>query len=207
MSKEDRRKREYESRVSKILEAAREKFEIKEYEAVTMEEIAESAEFAKGTVYYYFSSKSAVLFEIIKNDFKELIYVLDSASKSCDDTFDKLKAIIISYSKYQSLNCSKIVLLWKSFNSGQSVFGETEIKELKKYHRVFINIVEDVISNGIKEGRVKSINPTYAAAIIGGLIMGMPGVGQGYINNFSWDGYYQTVIDTVISGLKSEEEG
>lgn len=57
MGKEDRRNREKARRIEAIVDAAETVILAKGFEAATMDEIAESAELSKGTLYLYFKSK------------------------------------------------------------------------------------------------------------------------------------------------------
>jgi len=58
---ESRRQRKYRQRREAIIEAARRVFERKGYEGASIEEIAAEADFAKGSIYYYFENKSSLV--------------------------------------------------------------------------------------------------------------------------------------------------
>ncbi len=62
---EERRRREREARVRSILEAALRVFAREGLRPATMDAIAAEAQLGKGTVYYYFSSKEALLEELV----------------------------------------------------------------------------------------------------------------------------------------------
>ena len=55
-----RREKEKEQRRKLILDAAQTLFFSKHYDEITIEEIAEKAQLAKGTLYLYFKSKEAL---------------------------------------------------------------------------------------------------------------------------------------------------
>ncbi len=59
-----RKEREKERKRTLILEAAERVFRRKGYQATTMDEVAEEAEFSKGTLYLYFHSKFALFAEL-----------------------------------------------------------------------------------------------------------------------------------------------
>lgn len=65
MGKTERKERERKRRKDRILNAAISLIEEKGFEKTTMEEIAERAEFSKGTLYLYYNDKSS-LFQAIK---------------------------------------------------------------------------------------------------------------------------------------------
>lgn len=59
-----RKEKEKEQRREAILEAARQVFQRKGYQATTMEEVAAEAQFSKGTLYLYFHSKFELFAEL-----------------------------------------------------------------------------------------------------------------------------------------------
>lgn len=62
----ERRLREREARIELILDSASEVFAVRGLQEATMEEIAEKAELGKGTLYYYFPSKEAILCALVE---------------------------------------------------------------------------------------------------------------------------------------------
>lgn len=67
-----RKERERVARRREILAAARKVFAAKGYERATLDEIAEEAQFAKGTLYNYFDSKETLFREIVREIFDEM---------------------------------------------------------------------------------------------------------------------------------------
>ena len=81
-----------------LLEAAGRLFVAKGYEATTMDEIAASAGFAKGTLYHYFTNKADLL-QGLRDDFdKEIIHRIQSKVDACppDDWRGRIKAWIVA---------------------------------------------------------------------------------------------------------------
>ena len=64
-AKKSRKEREHERKKDEILDAAETLFFSHGYEKTTINEIASSAEFAKGTIYLYFSAKAEIYLAII----------------------------------------------------------------------------------------------------------------------------------------------
>ncbi|WP_419659073.1 transcriptional regulator, TetR family [Desulfosarcina variabilis str. Montpellier] len=56
-----------DERRKEILQAARELFKTKEYEKVTMQELMDKLNIAKGTIYHYFSSKDDLLESVVED--------------------------------------------------------------------------------------------------------------------------------------------
>jgi AcrR family transcriptional regulator len=68
----ERRQRQREDLRTRILDAARELFVHRGYEATTMRAIAEEIEFTPTAIYHHFANKEALLHEICSTDFAQL---------------------------------------------------------------------------------------------------------------------------------------
>jgi AcrR family transcriptional regulator len=64
-AKKSRKEREHDRKRTEILEAAEKLFFSQGYEKTTINDIASAAEFAKGTIYLYFSAKAEIYLAII----------------------------------------------------------------------------------------------------------------------------------------------
>ena len=88
--------RKADLRRATLIEAAGKLFVEKGYEATTMDEIAAAANFAKGTLYHYFTNKAELL-QVLREDFeKEIMKRIRSGVENCpaDDWRGRLKAWI-----------------------------------------------------------------------------------------------------------------
>jgi TetR/AcrR family transcriptional regulator len=68
MGVKERREREEKARLAAILVAAENTFAKHGYYQARMDDIAEAAELAKGTLYYYFKSKDEIFLHILKRE-------------------------------------------------------------------------------------------------------------------------------------------
>ena len=69
MSIQDRREREKEQRRNDILKAAEKLFLSREYDNVSMNDIAREAGISKGTLHYYYPSKDELIYDIAQQHF------------------------------------------------------------------------------------------------------------------------------------------
>jgi AcrR family transcriptional regulator len=72
MGVKERRKREEKARLATILVAAENIFSEHGYYQARMEDIAEAAELAKGTLYYYFKSKDEIFLHLLERESKRV---------------------------------------------------------------------------------------------------------------------------------------
>lgn len=94
MSVAERRVREREARAEAILKAALKVFTHRGIKDATMDEIAQEAELGKGTIYYYFSSKEAILEELVKRTVERHSYSALERARSAS-TLQKIAEVII----------------------------------------------------------------------------------------------------------------
>lgn len=72
MGTKERREREERSRLAAILVAAENVFAARGYHDARMDDIAEAAELAKGTLYYYFKSKDEIYLHLLERESRKV---------------------------------------------------------------------------------------------------------------------------------------
>src|SRR5690606_16221895 len=86
-----------EDRTSAILQAAREVFEERGYEAATVAEIAERVDVGEGTVLHYFSSKRALVLSVMETFYAEITSKLVEQLKGINGIRNRLHFVIWSH--------------------------------------------------------------------------------------------------------------
>lgn len=87
-----RERRKAETR-NRVLDAARQLFEHKGYEAVTIRMIADEAQIAVGSIFTTFESKSDVLAAIVAEELEYQVAEIDSALDGVDGVLPRLRAL------------------------------------------------------------------------------------------------------------------
>ncbi|MBE0643036.1 MAG: TetR/AcrR family transcriptional regulator [Bacteroidetes bacterium] len=77
-----RKERERLFKRQEIIQAAREVFSLRGFTSATLDEIAEKAEFGKGTLYSYFQSKDELFDTVLADMFEEFVSI---AAEACSD--------------------------------------------------------------------------------------------------------------------------
>ncbi|UCF31909.1 MAG: TetR/AcrR family transcriptional regulator [bacterium] len=95
-----RRERKKEETRRRILERSMDLFEEKGFDNVTMEEIAEAADVAKGTLYNYFPVKEAILSSYVQKYARELKPEVDVIIESQPDTRSRLVAFLRFHARW-----------------------------------------------------------------------------------------------------------
>ncbi len=89
-----RKEREKQLRRKEILAAAVEVFADKGFEHATLDEIAEAAEFGKGTIYNYFSSKEELFLTLLEEGQAALKEMLRERIEKCHNPLEKITAYV-----------------------------------------------------------------------------------------------------------------
>jgi len=99
MGTKERRAREQLATREKILDAARDMFTQKGYDAVTMRAIAERIEYTPTAIYHHFKNKHALLTELSRSDFRELARHFNSG-KIPADPVERVVAVGEAYLRF-----------------------------------------------------------------------------------------------------------
>ncbi|WP_245577937.1 TetR/AcrR family transcriptional regulator [Maridesulfovibrio bastinii] len=137
--------RKASARRAALIAAAEKIFTEKGYEAATMDEIAASAGFVKGTLYHYFSNKAELLQALrIEFDRKITARILSNVNKMpTDDWHGRIRAWIEAAVKsYFELNKIHDVVIYGSGMPFRNAMIDSKIT----------NVLSEIIHNGVTAG-------------------------------------------------------
>ncbi len=147
-----------EASLEKLLSAARHLFVSKGYASTTLEEIAAAVNMTKGSVYFYFKSKEAVLLELL--DQAEQI-VVDPVLKSIADSKGTATDKVVGFLHHQAQlgvtdreNMLLIILMSLEFDDGPVA------KKVKSLYRKLYDGLNNVIREGQKSGEFRTDAPS-----------------------------------------------
>ena len=165
-----RKQREYEARRGEILLAAERLFSKNGFFKTSMAEIAESVQFAMGTVYRFFKSKEEIYISLVEGKVEELLSLLKEATRSRSSAPEKLRAVIRVKLVFADQNRDFFriyVSEWSGFEwTIKSAFGD---RVWKKY-LAQIDLVANLIKEGIKAGEFRSVNPKDTSLALHGML-------------------------------------
>lgn len=149
----------------KIFETSMKLFAEKGYDATSIEEITATVGVAKGTLYYHFSSKEEIFNFLIEEGIKLLQNSVDIKTAKLENYVDKIKAVVLIQIKIVNKYEDFITILL-----GQFYGKEARNKMCQKYVYEYIEKIERIVEQGIKDGQIKQGNPKVIASEIYGLI-------------------------------------
>lgn len=149
-----------------ILRIAANLFAEKSYHDVTMDEIAQKAGIAKGTIYLYFKSKEKLYLEILEDSYQVIEAILEKEIARNDETPEKLRKILLLIFDFYLKNIDILKILTRDeTHLIKEHYDFTEHWRLRR-----INLYKKILEKGEKEGSFRVVNINLTSLIIFGLV-------------------------------------
>lgn len=163
----DRRKREREQRRTQIVDAAEKLFFAKDYDNVTMDEIANEAEVNKALLYYYFKNKESLFSAVVLRAGKIMNKLFKNSAKSQENGMNKLRDMGWAYFIFHKDHPEYYeVYMYFDYPKFQKADNEY-ISEIMQLNRESIEMMCEAIEEGIKDGSIREdVNPLEIAMFI-----------------------------------------
>jgi AcrR family transcriptional regulator len=165
-----RKEREFLRHRREILMAAEEVFSEKGYISATMEEIAQRAEFAVGTLYKFFENKGSLYSEVILMRMSELE----------EESYGALEDAEGPHGKIRSCFRSRIDQFWKNpsffrffYHGPVGAISETNtgfLPEIRERYERYLDRLRDIFAEGIQNGEFRPLGKDLMALSFEGLL-------------------------------------
>jgi AcrR family transcriptional regulator len=199
----NRKEREMQQRKMDIVNAARELFLTKEYEQITMEEIAKKAEFTRRTLYSYFKNKLDLLMLVVVYDIESSRVEYESAVDRCEKVEGKLLAFANVY--YQLFKNTpgyyRLIQIYDLAEHGNiQVLSPAVKSEMENSDFSLEKFAKNIISEGITNGTFDlELNPDLATAFF---LKSLLGIVHQYIFHPQFpESYYFKEVKYLMRGL------
>jgi len=194
------RKKDEEKR-KKILDAATKVFARVGFSNTRIQDVAQEAGIAHGTVYLYFKSKDDLFISIFQESLGELIDYISSEVQKKDSAEDKLRRMISLQLDVIEENPDLTKLILIEFPGTGNFLNDRNIDVLSNY----IDVIGDVLKNGIEEGIFSTnVKPDIIATMI---YAAMQGIATRWIldgMNYSIKTMDVEISEIFLKGLKSQ---
>jgi AcrR family transcriptional regulator len=154
-----------EFRCAGILQAARSVFASKGYEAATVDEIAEFAGIAKGTIYCYFPSKFELFIGTLRKGMLELQELSSNSMRAAHGAPAKIRAFIQTRLEYGDQNREFYHIYFTEF-SKLALHPSAVRQEFQDLYHEQSHLLEAVIRAGIRDGEIRRVPALRAAYFI-----------------------------------------
>jgi AcrR family transcriptional regulator len=169
MDNKPRKERERQAKKQDILKAAREVFAQKGLHAATLDEIAEKAEFAKGTLYGYFQSKDDLFASMLEEELVKfeqcIIQVLNLPLAPAAKVEKLVKTMLLVFEQNEDF----LRLLSKE-RPGMSNIQVGE--KMMDHFKTLTRLVSGMVKDGIKEGVFAAKDPVRTSVALFNLVHG-----------------------------------
>lgn len=165
-----RKEREFLAHREEILSAAEKVFAAKGFFPTTMSDIARRAEFGTGTLYKYFKSKEELYFTLIDEKVEEINRLVKTELSQKNSAVERIKKVLRLQFEFIERNRD----FFRIYISERSRFEWTVKDDLGKglHEKMvsYIDILSEVIRQGIKKGEFRSMDPRDLAHAFVGIV-------------------------------------
>ncbi len=168
MDSPSRKERERERHRLEVLLAAEAVFAEKEYGRPTVQEIADRAEFAVGSLYNFFESKEAIYQELIEMRMREYIAQVQQSIDGCGGAEGKVRALIHAKIRFFQEHERFFRILSHAISGESSEQPQLMSPKCVEMFKDYLQGIECVITEGIKGGVFRDVNPRLMALVLEG---------------------------------------
>ena len=152
------------TKYDKILDALQELLKKKNIQTISVSEIAQTAGIGKGSIYYYFPSKDAILEALVKRDYKKPLETAKNLAQQTDMSPFSRMAMIFQACRNSSLEFH----IRKNISTPVTAPEEAFIHQKYMSHLIseLKPTLTDIIRQGIENGEIHFDRPAALAEIV-----------------------------------------
>jgi AcrR family transcriptional regulator len=170
MEKLHRKVRERLTHRKEILSAAEKLFAAKGFFPTTMSEIAQEAQFGTGTLYKYFKSKEDLYFTLIEEKTEEINQLVKSELSKKIPVLERIERGLHLQFEFVEKNRDFFRIYISERNRFEWTFKDDLGKGIHEKMVAYIDLLAQVMRQGIKEGAFKSRDPIDLAHALVGIV-------------------------------------
>lgn len=149
-----------------ILKRAAEVFAKVGYLASTVDDLTEAAGLSRGALYHYFSSKEALLFEIVHDALTGFLDTIVAAMRSAQDPVEQFRGVTTAIVESNIRSRDEHAIVLNDINR----FSEPNREKLKSIEREIVHRIGDLLMDLDTKGRVNASNKSVFAMMYLGVI-------------------------------------
>ncbi len=191
----------------RIQDAARAVFFRDGFVAANLDEVAEGAGVAKGTLYRYFKSKAELYVAVLSQDgqifadkMREAVEVPGLAPP------EMIRGLAHFYFEHWTHNAQYFQIFWALEN--QPVIGELPkgvVDEVSRLWEICLSILAEVVERGVREGFFREVDPWVVADILwtlsNGIIQAESNPAHRRLRKRDLQRTFEDAVDLVLAGL------
>lgn len=193
----------------RILEAARDVFFRDGFMRANLDEMAEKAGVAKGTLYRYFESKADLYVAVLTDNHEVFHQLMSEASRQGDTALDRIRSIARFYFGHWLEHPDYFQIFWAVDN--ESVIGDLPrdvIEQIADFWEINLNVTHQVLVDGVQSGEFVECDTWEIATVLwsiaNSLIESDNTKARRQIRRRPLEPLYTHAIDTLIRGILSD---
>lgn len=154
MGIKERREREEKARLASITAAAERVFAERGYHQARMDDIAEAAELAKGTLYYYFKSKDEIYAHLLE---REVGKARDEMRRRISDQssfFEVIQQTVDLYLEYFAKNVGFLKIFLPCICGAIRFEGDKSLRESAKSYEAHGEFIREILKKRMSKEKV-----------------------------------------------------
>jgi AcrR family transcriptional regulator len=190
----------------RILEAARDVFFRDGFMRANLDEMAEKAGVAKGTLYRYFESKADLYVAVLTNNYEIFHGLMTIAGKQGETGLDRMRSIAKFYFSHWLDHPDYFQIFWAVDN--ESVIGDLPrdvIEKIGEFWEQNLNVTHEVLVDGVQSGEFVECDTWEIATILwsvsDGLIESDNTKARRQIRRRPLEPLFMHAIDTIMRGI------
>ena len=208
MSIAERKERERLQRQNIIIDAAEKVFLSKGFESATMDDVAEEAEFSKGTLYTYFQSKNELCLSIVLRGLKVMVGEFEKALSDVTLSINKIELFAAKFLSFYKKYPNYIFAFsnYKQHRAGCK-FESSVLEDIDSENQRIRNMIIQIIQNGEQDKSIRAdADPNKISYILWGELSGLiPNLLQdlGDVDSFE---LYNYTIQLIRDAIKNRTD-
>jgi AcrR family transcriptional regulator len=158
------------SRRAEICRKAAQIFHDRGFDATSVSDIARALGMTKAGLYHYFTSKEALLFEIMMFGLERVHDEVLVPVRAIKDPEARLRQLIERHGRITTRARGAVTFLVDETRA----LPPPQRKKVEDRQRIYVDLVRDTIAEIKKTGRLQDIDPTVAAFSVIGMILWLP---------------------------------
>ena len=154
-----------ESQVNRIRTAAARLFAERGFDGASMRDLAAATGMSLSGLYHYFENKDALLFELQRDAFERLTAPLAELPESLEPAA-KIERLVLNHIEFFVDHANDMRVMAHDSN----VLGDEQARRMRKIRRNYYEICLGIITELLKSGRRRDLDPRIATMSLFGMI-------------------------------------
>lgn len=151
-----------ELRRTKIADAARELFTEFGYKSVSMDQIAQKSNVAKGTLYLYFKDKDDLFFHLVREFLTDIRSFVNSIEEKHLSLFDEIHEIVYNLLMLRT----KQKFIYRIAQEAKELKTPSACSMMQMIEDQTIGVIESRLNEAVKQGIIKPCNTAVLSFVI-----------------------------------------